>query len=130
GRGRAAGPRARRGSVNLEGPSDAVVRRLGREKALSGDLRPKLERGGRLSREARLEGRRELAAPSGTTTQFVVGSQGESDRDLLGLVGRLEGKGLLHHAHFSAFQPVAATPLEGLHPAPAARRCRVFHAER
>ena len=116
---RAAAQLASRLSVNLEGPSDAVVRRLAREKDLSGDLLPKLELAGRLSREARLEGRPELAAPSGTTTQFVVGSQGESDRDLLGLVSRLEGRGLLHHAHFSAFQPVAGTPMEGLPPTPA-----------
>src|SRR3984893_7602161 len=111
---RAAAQLASRLSVNLEGPSDAVVRRLAREKDLSGDLLPKLELAGRLSREARLEGRPQLAAPSGTTTQFVVGSQGEADRDLLGLVGRLETAGLLHHAHWSAFQPVAGTPMEGL----------------
>ena len=126
---RAAAQLASRLSVNLEGPSDAVVRRLAREKDLSGDLLPKLELAGRLSREARLEGRPELAAPSGTTTQFVVGSQGESDRDLLGLVSRLEGKGLLHHAHFSAFQPVAGTPMEGLPPTPAAREFRLYQAE-
>src|SRR5205809_3176148 len=126
---RAAAQLASRLSVNLEGPSDAVVRRLAREKDLSGDLLPKRELAGRLSREARLEGRPELAAPSGTTTQFVVGSQGESDRDLLGLVSRLEGKGLLHHAHFSAFQPVAGTPMEGLPPTPAAREFRLYQAE-
>ena len=63
------------------------------------------------------------AAPAGTTTQFVVGAQGERDREILGLVGRSRAAGLLHHAHFSAFQPVAGTPMEGLPPTPAAREC-------
>ncbi len=126
---RAAAQLASRLSINLEGPSDAVVRRLAREKDLSGDLLPKLVLAGKLSREARREGRPQLAAPSGTTTQFVVGSQGESDRDLLHLVSRLEGGGLLHHAHFSAFQPVAGTPMEGLPPTPAAREFRLYQAE-
>src|SRR5215470_13595074 len=126
---RAAAQLANRLSVNLEGPSDAVVRQLAREKDLSGDLLPKLALAGRLSREARLEGRPDVAAPSGTTTQFVVGSQGESDRDLLRLVSRLEAGGLLHHAHFSAFQPVAGTPMEGLPATPVAREFRLYQAE-
>ena len=120
---------ASRVSINLEGPTDEVVRRLASDKDLSGDLLPKLELAGRLSREARLEGRPRLAAPAGTTTQFVVGAQGEADRDLLGLVGWLEATGLLHHAHWSAFQPVAGTPMEGLPAVPAAREARLYQAE-
>ena len=125
---RAATRLASRVSVNLEGPTSEVVRRLSREKDLAGDLLPNLELAGRLSREARLEGRRD-AAPAGTTTQFVVGSQGETDRELLGLVCRLERERVLHHAHFSAFQPVAGTPMEGLPAAPAAREFRLYQAE-
>src|SRR3989442_6485535 len=126
---RAAAQLASRLSINLEGPNDAAVRRLAKEKDFSGDLLPKLVLAGELSREARHEGRPQLAAPSGTTTQFVVGSQGETDRDLLQLVSRLEGNGLLHPAHFSAFQPVAGTPMVGLPPSPAAREFRLFQAE-
>src|SRR5260370_13526062 len=92
-------------SVNLEGPNDAVVRGLAREKDYSGDLLPALMLAGRLSREARLEGRPGIAA-AGTTTQFVVGAQGERDREILGVVGGLERQGPLHHAHFNAVQPV------------------------
>src|SRR6266853_1814496 len=111
---------ATRVSVNLEGPNDAVVRGLAREKDYSGDLLPALMLAGRLSREARLEGRPGIAA-AGTTTQFVVGAQGERDRAILGGVGGLERQGLLHHAHFSAFQPVEGTPMEGLPPTAAPR---------
>jgi len=120
---------ASRVSINLEGPTDAVVRSLARDKDLGGDLLPKLTLAGHLSRESRLEGRPDRVAPAGVTTQFVVGSQGETDRQLLGLVSRLEGSGLLHHAHFSAFQPVAGTRMES-HPAtPAVREFRLYQAE-
>jgi len=119
---------ATRVSVNLEGPNDAVVRGLAREKDFSGDLLPSLMLAGRLARTAKLEGRQGIA-PAGTTTQFVVGAQGEKDREILGVVGRLERQGLLHHAHFSAFQPVVGTPMEGVTPTPAAREWRLYQAE-
>jgi predicted DNA-binding helix-hairpin-helix protein len=116
---------ATRISVNLEGATDAQVRELAREKDLSGDLLPKLELAGRLYRDARDEGR-----PGGsTTTQFVVGATGERDRQILELVARLERRRLLHHAHFSAFQPVAGTPFEDRAPAPAVREARLYQAE-
>jgi predicted DNA-binding helix-hairpin-helix protein len=116
---------ATRISVNLEGASDAQVRELAKEKDLSGDLLPKLELAGRLYREARAEGRR----GGSTTTQFVVGATGERDREILGLVAGLEQRHLLHHAHFSAFQPVVGTPFENRAPTPAARESRLYQAE-
>jgi predicted DNA-binding helix-hairpin-helix protein len=119
---------ANRVSINLEAPGDVYVRRLAKEKDFSGDLLPKLERAGRLLREARHDPRRARAV-AGTTTQFVVGAAGEEDREILGLVARLEGEQLLHHAHFSAFQPVAGTPMEGTPPTPAAREFRLYQAE-
>jgi predicted DNA-binding helix-hairpin-helix protein len=118
---------ATRLSVNLEGPTDAHVRTLAREKDLSGDLLPKLELAGRIYREAREERRPEGRGT--TTTQFVVGAAGERDREVLGLVARLERERLLHHAHFSAFQPVAGTPFEDRAPAPAMREARLYQAE-
>jgi predicted DNA-binding helix-hairpin-helix protein len=112
---------ANRISVNLEAPSDAHVRMLAKEKDLSGDLLPKLELAGRLLRER--------PGAAGTTTQFVVGAAGEGDREILGLVAGLERRRLLHHAHFSAFQPVAGTPMEGHEATPAARELRLYQAE-
>jgi predicted DNA-binding helix-hairpin-helix protein len=118
---------ATRISVNLEGPTDAHVSRLAKEKNLTGDLLPKLELAGRLYRQAREEGG---PGPRGsTTTQFVVGAVGEKDQEVLRLVARLERQRLLHHAHFSAFQPVVGTPFEGLAPTPAARESRLYQAE-
>ncbi len=112
---------ANRVSINLEGPGDAYVRQLAGDKDFSGDLLPKLEMAGRLLRDA--------ARPGSTTTQFVVGPAGEKDREILRLVGRLERQRLLHHAHFSAFQPVVGTPMEGEQSTPATREFRLYQAE-
>jgi predicted DNA-binding helix-hairpin-helix protein len=119
---------ANRISVNLEGPGDVYVRRMAQEKDFSGDLLPKLLHAGRLMREARHDPLRARAV-AGTTTQFVVGAAGEADREILGLVARLESEHVLHHAHFSAFQPVLGTPMEGTPATPAAREFRLYQAE-
>jgi predicted DNA-binding helix-hairpin-helix protein len=118
---------ATRISVNLEAPTDAHVRRLARDKDLGGDLLPKLERAARQLAARRREP--DALPTSGTTTQFVVGAAGERDREILDVVARLERRRLLHHAHFSAFQPVAGTPLEHLPATPAARELRLYQAE-
>ncbi len=112
---------ANRVSINLEGPGDSYVRRLAGDKDFSGDLLPKLEMAGRLLRDAPRRG--------STTTQFVVGPAGEKDREILSLVARLERQRLLHHAHFSAFQPVVGTPMEGEPSTPATREFRLYQAE-
>jgi predicted DNA-binding helix-hairpin-helix protein len=117
---------ATRISVNLEAPGTGFVRALAREKDFGGDLLPKLEHAGRLA----LARRREPGAgATSTTTQFVVGAAGERDRDILGVVARLERAQLLHHAHFSAFQPVVGTPFEGRAPTPATREVRLYQAD-
>jgi predicted DNA-binding helix-hairpin-helix protein len=118
---------ANRISVNLEGPGDGYVRHLAREKDFSGDLLPKLEHAGRIFRERRQA--RAPQRPGSVTTQFVVGAVGERDREILSVVARLERDALLHHAHFSAFQPVVGTPMEGLAPTPARRELRLYQAD-
>jgi predicted DNA-binding helix-hairpin-helix protein len=121
---------ATRVSVNLEGPGDGYVRGLAREKDFSGDLLPKLEHAGRIfleARRARAAG--EPRRVGTTTTQFVVGAAGERDREILSVVAGLERRELLHHAHFSAFQPVVGTPFEGRPATPARRELRLYQAE-
>lgn len=116
-------------SVNLEAPTDGHLQRLAPEKRLAEDLLPKLLQAGALWRQGRLEPRLGRLVPAGTTTQFVVGGAGEPDREILSLVARLEREGLLHHAHFSAFQPVADTPMEGAPATPMTRELRLYQAE-
>jgi predicted DNA-binding helix-hairpin-helix protein len=120
---------ANRVSINLEAPTDQQVRFLAAEKNLGGDLLPALERVGRLMLRARAERGMGAAAPAGATTQFVVGRAGERDREILALVARLESRRLLHHAHFSAFQPVAGTPFEAAAPTSYTREQRLYQAE-
>jgi predicted DNA-binding helix-hairpin-helix protein len=120
---------ANRISINLEGPGDAYVRRLAKEKDFSGELLPKLEMAGRLFQDRRGEARPGDVSPAGTTTQFVVGGSGEKDREILAVVSRLESQRLLHHAHFSAFQPVAGTPMERERSVPLKREFRLYQAE-
>jgi predicted DNA-binding helix-hairpin-helix protein len=126
----AAAKLATRVSINLEAPGDRYVAALAPEKRFGGDLLPKLELAGRLLREARARARPGAPpANAGTTTQFVVGAAGEPDRDILAVVARLEAADLLHHAHFSAFQPVAGTPMEDRAATPAMREYRLYQAE-
>lgn len=120
---------ATRISVNLEAPRGDQVRALAPEKDLEGDLLPKLQQAGRLLCARRLERRPGALPAAGTTTQFVVGAAGERDREILEVVARLEDEGLLHHAHFSAFQPVVGTPLEAMAATPATRELRLYQAE-
>src|SRR5207245_2047185 len=116
-------------SVNLESATDGYVRALSREKDLSGDLLPKLRQAGQLLLDRRREQRPLPWAQAGTTTQFVVGAAGERDQEILGVVARLERERLLHHAHFSAFQPVVGTPMENAPPTPPVRELRLYQAE-
>ena len=120
---------ATRISINLEAPGDHQVRALAREKDFSGDLLPKLVHAGRLLRDARQAVRAGTFINAGTTTQFVVGAVGDKDREILGLVDRLEREQLLHHAHFSAFQPVHGTPMESGEATPAMREYRLYQAD-
>jgi predicted DNA-binding helix-hairpin-helix protein len=67
--------------------------------------------------------------PYGQITQFVVGAAGESDRELLETTGRLYREIHLARAHFSAFRPVADTPLEGQPASSPVRRRRLYQAD-
>jgi len=120
---------ASRVSVNLEAPSSDYVHALAREKDFGGDLLPNLELAGRLMLERQRAKTPSKFAAVGTTTQFVVGAAGEQDREILSVVTQLERRRLLHHAHFSAFQPVVGTPFEERRPTPARRELRLYQAE-
>ena len=126
---RAAVRLASRVSINLEGPTDAVVRRRPptRTCRVISCRSSSWPAACRATRASTADHR--WPRPPGTTTQFVVGAQGEADRDLLGLASGLTRRGLLHHAHWSAFQPVVGTPMEHVPPVPAAREFRLYQAE-
>jgi predicted DNA-binding helix-hairpin-helix protein len=71
----------------------------------------------------------ERLAPSGQTTQFVVGAAGESDRDLLRTTAALYHEVDLRRAYFSPFRPVRNSPLEGKPPANPLRAHRLYQSD-
>src|SRR5260370_937910 len=77
---------ATRVAVNLEGPDDAVVRGLAREKGYSADLLPTLTLAGRLSRGARPQGLAGVPAPC-RAAEVAVPSPGEGGREIRGGLG-------------------------------------------
>ncbi|HKG92966.1 MAG TPA: radical SAM protein [Gemmatimonadaceae bacterium] len=126
---------ATRVSVNLEAPCGDNLARIAPEKRLSESL-VTLER----ARAAVVRARAEEAAGrprdgthpggvAGMTMQFVVGATPDSDRDIIGRTTELYAGGGIHHAHFSAFRPIADTPLEGAPAAPAMREHRLYQAD-
>jgi predicted DNA-binding helix-hairpin-helix protein len=118
-----AGQIADRVSVNLEVPNRKRLSLIAPNKTPDEVLNPM-----RWASEFMAKGRGRWA-PSGQTTQFVVGAADESDREILDTVTHLYDKVKLHRAYFSAFQPVRGTPLEG-HPfTPAWREHRLYQCD-
>ena len=60
--------------------------------------------------------------------QFVVGATQETDRTLVETVAGLRTDGGVHHPQFSAFRPIARTPMENVAAAPALREHRLYQA--
>ena len=114
---------ADRVSVNLEAPSSEYLRRIAPEKSY-GDLTSPM----RWARDLIRAGGRELVR-SGQTTQFVVGAAGEPDRDLLSLGSELYRDLALRRLYFSAFQPVAGTPLADRPPERPMREHRLYQSD-
>lgn len=63
------------------------------------------------------------------TTQFVVGAARESDQEILSAVTRLYAHYRVKRSYFSAFQPVAGTPLGHLPATPLKRENRLYQAD-
>jgi predicted DNA-binding helix-hairpin-helix protein len=63
-----------------------------------------------------------------SVTQFVVGAVGESDLELLSITEYLVRQVRLRRAYFSAFRPVANTPLEHLPAEDPLRQHRLYQA--
>jgi predicted DNA-binding helix-hairpin-helix protein len=126
---------ASRVSVNLEAPCGQTLTQIAPQKSLAVSV-DNLERVRALvlaERTARAHGR--PADPlhpmgvAGMTMQFVVGATPDSDRALIETVGRLQARGGIHHAHFSAFRPIHDTPMESVPAAPALREHRLYQAD-
>ncbi len=65
---------------------------------------------------------------AGMTMQFVVGATPDTDRTLIETVAGLRREGGVHHPQFSAFRPIARTPMEEVPATPALREHRLYQA--
>ena len=125
---------ASRVSVNLEAPCGASLAQIAPDKNFDVTLRG-FERVQSLvvgERAARAAGRPvdplHPGGASGMTMQFVVGATPDADQSLIGTVARLRRGGGVRGAHFSAFRPIARTPMEHVPAAPAMREHRLYQA--
>ena len=137
---------ADRVSVNLEGPTPerlAALAPMKRMDELLAPLREAARLRARLIGSGVLPRRKDLREPAGTSgarvpwgnarlglsTQFVVGPAGESDRELLTVVGSLYHDLRLSRVYYSAFSPVKGTPLEAVPPTDPGREHRLYQAD-
>lgn len=120
---------ADRVSVNLEGPSPERLAALAPQKQMNELIGPL-----RLAAGLILEHRRRCDPELGNgrlgmSTQFVVGPAGESDRELLVMAQALYKGIRLARAYYSAFNPVADTPLADEAPTDPRREVRLYQAD-
>jgi putative DNA modification/repair radical SAM protein len=115
---------ANRVSVNLEAPNPERLARIAPPKDFTAHLLQPLHWATRLI----AEGKGQRASVS-QTTQFIVGAAGETDRELLSTTARLYREVDLARVYFSAFQPIADTPLEDHPPTPPLREHRLYQSD-
>jgi predicted DNA-binding helix-hairpin-helix protein len=118
---------ADRVSVNLEAPNTLRLEQLAPRKGFFNELLQPLswveEIRSTQSASKTWNGR----WPS-SVTQFVVGAVGENDLELLATSEQLYRDMRLRRAYYSAFRPIADTPLENLPPASKGREHRLYQA--
>ncbi len=125
---------ASRVSMNFEAACGASLTPIAPEKDWA-RTRGDFERVRRLvvrEREARACGRPpdplHPGGVAGMTMQFVVGATPDTDRSFIETVAGLRKEGGVHHPQFSAFRPIARTPMEEVPAAPALREHRLYQA--
>ena len=115
---------ATRVSANLEAPNAERLARIAPRKDFAANLLQPMHWAKSL-----IEASGGRLVPAGQTTQFVIGAADESDREVLMTTARLYKEIELARAYFSAFQPVADTPLEGHPPTPPLREHRLYQSD-
>jgi predicted DNA-binding helix-hairpin-helix protein len=115
---------AHRVSVNLEAPNAERLEAIAPRK----DFFEELTRPMQIAKQL-IEASGGRLAPSGQTTQFVVGAAGEPDREILCTSARLYNDLDLRRAYYSRFNPIPGTALDGLEPTPAWRERRLYQAD-
>lgn len=115
-----AGMLANRLSLNLEVPNESRLKTISKTKDFKKDLLTPLS-----SIATTITNNSGLSQ----TTQFVVGAAKEPDSEILNTVTGLYKDYKVKRSYFSAFQPLADTPLEYLAPVPVKRENRLYQAD-
>ena len=118
---------ASRVSINLEAPTAECLAAIAPRKQADVLYNPLVW----------IEAIRKSTDPSGTwnsrwpssSTQFVVGAAGESDRDLLRMAERLRREAGLARVYYSTFDPAEGTPLQDAPPENPMRSFRLYQAD-
>jgi len=113
---------ANRVSVNLEAPNPERLARIAPPKDFTTHLLQPLHWARRLIEESK-------RGSVSQTTQFVVGAADETDRELLSTTAQLYREIGLARVYFSAFQPIAETPLEDHPPTSPLREHRLYQSD-
>jgi predicted DNA-binding helix-hairpin-helix protein len=114
---------ANRVSLNIEAPTAEHLAKLSSKKDIHNGI---LER---MQWVKQLTLKNPRLAPSGQTTQFVVGAAGETDRDILKTTGSLYDEMGLRRVYYSAFKPVSHSRLEDLPPTLEVREHRLYQTD-
>jgi predicted DNA-binding helix-hairpin-helix protein len=111
-------------SINLEAPNQNRLTQLAPKKKFT-----ELEEPLRWYRSIQksLPNNSTLKLPS-ATTQFVVGSAGEPDKELLISTAFVYQQYHLQRVYFSSFRPVPGTPFANIAPCPPERQLRLYQA--
>jgi predicted DNA-binding helix-hairpin-helix protein len=118
---------ADRVSINLEAPNTDILNLLAPGKIFDTELLQPLKWVDEIRRSRAAHIAWKGNWPS-SVTQFVVGAVGETDLELLSTSQRLYHQFHIKRAYYSAFSPIADTPLENIPPASPAREQRLYEA--
>ncbi len=111
-------------SINLEGANSGRLAFLAPQKDMRAELLPAIHWAHQFSHRQFFRQK-----PPSMVTQFVVGPAAESDRELLSGVDWLYKRRGLNRAYYSAFNPIADTPLENEKPTSPLREHRLYQAD-
>lgn len=112
-------------SINIESPTESSLSELSPEKNLKSGFFDTLFEIKKQINQAKFLG---IKTPS-LTTQFIVGAGSETDRDIVKSTNLLYNQFGLKRVFYSAFRPVAATPLEHKSAASLTRQFRLYQSD-
>lgn len=118
---------ADRVSINLEAPNPERLAKLAPHKSFFDELVRSLEWVDSIRTSLSSQSAFKNRWPS-VSTQFVIGAAGESDLEILQMTVKLNHRVHLNRAYFSAFSPIAGTPLEDQPAADHLRQRRLYQA--